>query len=139
MTSVFSWQKSVSLFPASFCTPRSNLPVTPGISQLPTFAFQSAMMKRTSFFWCQFQKVLQAFIEPFNFNFFCISAWVMDLDCCDTKWFILEMNLNHSVVFEIAPQVLHFGLFYLFIYLFIYFTMRAIPFLQRDSCLQQQT
>ena len=32
MTSVFSWQNSVSLCPASFCTPRPNLPVTPGIS-----------------------------------------------------------------------------------------------------------
>ena len=32
MNSVFSWQNSVSLFPASFCTPRPNLPVTPGIS-----------------------------------------------------------------------------------------------------------
>ena len=30
--SAFSWQKSISLCPASFCTPRSNLPVTPGIS-----------------------------------------------------------------------------------------------------------
>ena len=29
MTSVFSWHNSVSLRPASFCTPRSNLPVTP--------------------------------------------------------------------------------------------------------------
>ena len=28
MTSVFSWQHSVSLCPASFCTPRPNLPVT---------------------------------------------------------------------------------------------------------------
>ena len=32
MTSVFSWQNSISLFPASFCNPRPNLPVTPGIS-----------------------------------------------------------------------------------------------------------
>ena len=31
MTSGFSWQNSVSLCPASFCTPRPNLPVTPGI------------------------------------------------------------------------------------------------------------
>ena len=30
--SVFSWQNSVSLCPASFCTPRQNLPVTPSIS-----------------------------------------------------------------------------------------------------------
>ena len=41
MTSVFS----VSLCPASFCTPRPNLPVTPGSSWLPTFEFQSPMMK----------------------------------------------------------------------------------------------
>ena len=49
MTSAFSWQNSISLCPASFCTPRPNLPVTPGISWLPTFAFQSPIMKRTSF------------------------------------------------------------------------------------------
>ena len=41
--------KTVHLCPASFCIPRPNLPVTPGISWLPTFAFQSPMMKRTSF------------------------------------------------------------------------------------------
>ena len=35
--------------PASFCTPRPNLPVTPGVSWLPTFAFQSPIVKRTSF------------------------------------------------------------------------------------------
>ena len=35
-------------------TPRPNLPVIPGISWLPTFAFQYLMMKRTSFFWCYF-------------------------------------------------------------------------------------
>ena len=42
MTSAFSWQNSV-------CTPRPNLPVTPGVSSLPTFALQSSIMKRTSF------------------------------------------------------------------------------------------
>ena len=48
--SVFSWQNSVSFYSASFCTPRPNLPVFPGISWLPIFAFQSPMMKRTSLF-----------------------------------------------------------------------------------------
>ena len=48
MTSVFSWQNSISLRPASFCTPRTNLPVTPGVSWLHTFAFQTPIMKRTS-------------------------------------------------------------------------------------------
>ena len=38
MTSVFSWKNSISLCPASFCTPLPNLPVTPGVSSLPTFA-----------------------------------------------------------------------------------------------------
>ena len=45
LMSVFSWQNSISLCPASFCTPRPNFPVTPGICWLPTFAFQSPMMK----------------------------------------------------------------------------------------------
>ena len=49
MTSAFSWQNSISLCPASFRVPRPNLPVTPGVSWLPTFAFQSPIMKRTSF------------------------------------------------------------------------------------------
>ena len=39
----------LSLCPASFRTPRPNLPVIPGISWLPTFALQSPIMKRTSF------------------------------------------------------------------------------------------
>ena len=49
MTSAFSWQSSISLFTASLCTPRPNLPVTPGASRLPTFAFQHPIMKMTSF------------------------------------------------------------------------------------------
>ena len=49
MTSAFSWQNSISLCPASFLIPRPNLPVTPGVSWLPTFAFQSPIMKKTSF------------------------------------------------------------------------------------------
>ena len=36
MTSAFSRQNYISLCPASFCTPRPNLPVTPGISWFPT-------------------------------------------------------------------------------------------------------
>ena len=36
MTSAFSWQNSVSLCPTSFCTPSPSVPITPGISWLPT-------------------------------------------------------------------------------------------------------
>ena len=49
MTNAFSWQNSISLCPALFCIPRPNLSVTPGISWLSTFSFQSPLMTRTSF------------------------------------------------------------------------------------------
>ena len=42
----------VSLYPASVWTPRPKLPVTRRISWLPTFAFQSPTLKKTSFFGC---------------------------------------------------------------------------------------
>ena len=48
---VHSWQNSVSLLPALFCTPRPNLSVTPGISWFPIFALQSPKMKRIFFSW----------------------------------------------------------------------------------------
>ena len=31
-------------------------------------------------------------------------GWGIDLDYCDTKWFALETNRDHSVVFEIASK-----------------------------------
>ena len=46
---VCSLGKTVSLGLASFCIAKQNLSVTPGISWLPTFAFQYPMVKRTSF------------------------------------------------------------------------------------------
>ena len=33
-----------------------------------------------------------------------ISGWGINLDCCDIEWFALEMNRDHSVVFEIGPK-----------------------------------
>ena len=44
------------------------------------------------------------FIELVNFSFFNISDWGIDLDYCDVKWFVLEMNGDHSVVLEAAPK-----------------------------------
>ena len=43
-------------------------------------------------------------IEPFNFSFFSISGWGIELDYCDIEWFALEMNRDYSVVFEIASK-----------------------------------
>ena len=99
MTSVFSWQNSVCLCPDSFHIPRLNLPVTPGVSWLPTFAFQSPIMKRTSFLGVSSKRSCL-----FNFSFFSVTGWDIDLDYCDIEWFALEMNRNHSVIFEIASK-----------------------------------
>ena len=43
-------------------------------------------------------------MEPFDFSFFGISGWGIDLDYSDGECFALEMNWDHSVVFEIAPK-----------------------------------
>ena len=51
-----------------------------------------------------FLEGLEAIIQPFNFSFFGISDCGIDLDYCDTEWFTLETNRDHSVVFEIVPQ-----------------------------------
>ena len=89
MTSVFSWQKSVSLSPASFCSPRPNLPVTSGISWLPTFAFQSLMMERTSLF-CVSSKGLHRTIELQLLQHY----WSRHrLGLLGYWWFALETNM----------------------------------------------
>ena len=47
---------------------------------------------------------LVGIIEPFDFSFFGISGWSIDLDYCDIEWFASEMNQDHSVVFQITPN-----------------------------------
>ena len=42
--------------------------------------------------------------RAFNFSFFSITGWGLDLDYCDIEWFALEMNRDHSVVFETASK-----------------------------------
>ena len=44
------------------------------------------------------------FIKPFNFSFFSVTDWGIDLDNCDIEWFALKTNRDHSVVFEIASK-----------------------------------
>ena len=53
--------------------------------------------------------------------------WGIDLDYRDIKWFALEMNGDHSVVFEIASK---------YCIQTLLLTMMATPFLLWDSCPQ---
>ena len=51
------------------------------------------------FFWCLFQKVLQVFIEPVNFNFFSISGWGINLCycCCLVAKVCLTLLQSHEL------------------------------------------
>ena len=67
------------------------------------------------------------FIEPFNFSFFSITGWGIDLDYCDIEWFALETNRDHSVVLEIVSKYCISDCFVDYL---------ATTFLLRDSCPQ---
>ena len=100
------------------------MPVIPGISRLPTFVFQSLMMKRIS----SLVLVLEGLVglhRTSQIQLFGISGWSIDLDYCDIEWFALEMNRDQSV--GDCTQVLHFILL---------LTMRPTPSLLRDPCPQ---
>ena len=43
-------------------------------------------------------------MEPFNFSFFSVTGWDIDLGNCDIELFALEMNRDHSAIFEIASK-----------------------------------
>ena len=54
-----------------------------------------------------FGVVLEGLVDhhrPFNFSFFGISGWGIDLVYCDIECFALEMNKGHSVIFETVPN-----------------------------------
>ena len=62
-------------------------------------------MKRTSFLGVSSRKSCR-FSQDWwvIFSCFSISGWGIDLDYCDTEWFALETNRDHSVVLEIASK-----------------------------------
>ena len=43
-------------------------------------------------------------MEPFNFNFYSVTGWGIDLDYCDIEWFALETNRDQSVILGIASK-----------------------------------
>ena len=42
--------------------------------------------------------------KTIQLSFFSITGWGKDLDYRDIEWFALEMNRDHSVVFETASK-----------------------------------
>ena len=122
--SACSLDKTVSLCTDSFCSPRPNLSVILGTSWLAAFAFQSPVMKRTSFL----VLVLEGLVGLHR---------IIQLQLLQHSWLghklgllwcwvvFLGNKLRLFCCFWDCIQVLHFGLL---------LTMRATPFLLRDSC-----
>ena len=86
MASAFSWQNSVSLCPASFCTPRPILPVTPSYLLTSNFAVQSPIVKRTSFLRLVLESLL-GLHGTSQLQLLGISGWGPDLDYCAVERF----------------------------------------------------
>ena len=107
MMSTFLWPNSVSLCPASFCTPRPNLPVIPGTSWLPTFAFQSSVLKRTSLLGVSSRGLigLHRTVQPHLLQHYWLGHRVGLLWC----W--MGCLGTHSVIFETAPKYYIFDFF----------------------------
>ena len=81
------------------------------------------------FMWCQFQKVLQVFIELFSFCFFGISAWTQTCIIVilnGQTWKLTEVIL---LFLRLHPSTTFWTLL---------LTLKATQFLLRDSCPQQQ-
>ena len=103
MTSAFSWQNSISLCPVSFHIPMPNLPVSPGVSLLPTFVFQSPVMKRTSFGGVSSKRSCRS---SENHSTSASSALLVG----SQSWIAVILNdlpwkrTDHSVAFEIASK-----------------------------------
>ena len=103
MTSAFSWQNSISLCPASFCILRPNLPVTPGVCWLPTFAFQSSKWKG-HLFWVLVLKGLVGLHRTVQLQLL-QHYWLGPRLGLPWYWMVcLKTNRDYSVVFEIASK-----------------------------------
>ena len=108
----FLFTKPCYLLPCIILYSKAKLACYSGYLLISYFAFQSPMMKMI-FFWCLFYWVLLVFIELVNFSFFGLSGRGIDLDYCGVEWFALEVNWDHSVIFEIALKYCIWGSFWL--------------------------
>ena len=125
VTSVLSWQNSLSFFPASFCTPRPNSPVNTRYLLTSYFCNPVPYDEKDIFFLALILEGLIGLHRAFNFSFFGFSVWGIDSDYCDVKWFALETNQGTLSFLKLHPSTAFHTLFW---------TIRAVPFLLRDSC-----
>ena len=126
MTSTFCWPIFVSLCPASFCTPRPYFPVTPGISWLSTLHSSPLLWKKHLFG----VLVLESLVVLQRTVKLQLHLHYLSGDRLGFLWYwmtCLGKEPRSFCHFWDWIQVLHFGLLS---------SMKATPFLLRDSCPQ---
>ena len=108
MICVFSWQNSINLCPNSFHIPRPNLSVTPGVSWLPTFAFQSPIMKRNLIWVLVLEGLLLEVLESLVGLHRIVQLQLLQGYWLGHRlgllwyWMVCLGNRDHSVIFKIA-------------------------------------
>ena len=104
LRSAFSWQNSISLCPASFCTPRPNLPVTPRCFLTSYFCIPVPYNEKDIFFWVLVLEGLVCLHRTVQLQLLQHYWSGHRLGLPDIEWFALETNRDHSVVFETAAK-----------------------------------
>ena len=56
------------------------------------------------FFWVLVLKGLVGLHRTIQIQLLQYCSWGIDLDYCGIKWFALETNRDHSIIFEIASK-----------------------------------
>ena len=83
MTSAFSWQNFFLPLPCFILFSKAKFVCYSRYFLTFYFCIPVPYNEKDIFFGCYFQKVLQIFIEPFNFIFFSIIGRGIDLDYCN--------------------------------------------------------
>ena len=68
------------------------------------FCIQVPYNEKGIFLWVLVLKDLVGLHRTIQLSFFSITGWGIGLDYCDIEWFALEMNRDHSVIFEVASK-----------------------------------
>ena len=96
MTSAFSWQSSVNLSPASFCTLKAKLGCYSRYLFTSSFCIPVPYDEKNIFF---LVLVLGGHVGLHRI----IQLHFLQRNC-DVEWFAMKMNRDQSVIFEIVPK-----------------------------------
>ena len=64
----------------------------------------SPLLWKRHLFWVLVLQGLVGLHKTVQLQLFSVTRWGIDLDNRDIEWFALEMNRDHSVIFEIASE-----------------------------------